>query len=390
MCARNRGPLGKVEIQATMRLLVDGDVFCWQKQGGISRVFREILPRLVALDSSLEIEVVVAGPLTSSGLVGMPLSVRKVPQISDALRPWRFWNPVRDIVNPKLSARFWRRRRADVFVSTYFTSPPLRCPSVCVVYDMVNERFPELFSAELNANVLKRKREAVQKADRAVCISESTQADLIHYMGVDVGKCRVMRLAGSVTSERVCASEPSSDTSAPFLLYVGDYLSPYKNFTFLMNCLCEYWDKYGEDLCLKVVSETPPPADVQKRYADPLRRGRLVFINECPDDRLLSLYANCAALIYPSLYEGFGIPIIEALAGGAPVVCSDIPVFREVAADDAYFFERSSRPAFLAALATALAHGRSAQWVKARRRRAQEFSWDASALCFLEVLREVT
>jgi glycosyltransferase involved in cell wall biosynthesis len=365
-----------------MKLLVDGDVFCWQKRGGVSRVFLELLPRMVALDSELDVDVVLPSVLLSECASEMPVHMRRIPQVSDALRPWRFWDPIRRQVNPRVARAYWRQRKGDVFLSTFFTTPPVSCPAVCVVHDLVNERFPHLFDPQQNALMVNRKRAAVTHADHVICVSEVTKRDVVEFFDLDPATCHVVRNAGSVTPSAMVPSNDSGDCPYQFLLYVGDYLSPYKNFEFLMSCL----KSHPHDLQLVVVSQTPLPDDLRLRHEQALSSGRLRFIHGCSDERLLYLYQHCEALVYPSLYEGFGIPIIEAFASGAPVVCSDLPVFREVAGNNAHFFDPTHADAFLNALENAISVGRTPDAVLERRQHADTFSWDRSAADFLQVL----
>jgi glycosyltransferase involved in cell wall biosynthesis len=110
------------------------------------------------------------------------------------------------------------------------------------------------------------------------------------------------------------------------------------------------------------------------------RPERVIRLQGIPFEALLALYQSAEVFALPSLYEGFGLPLIEAMAGGAPVACSDIPVFREVAADAAAFFDPNSPKAIADALTALLEDaGRREDLSRAGRSRAGAFTWEKAA-----------
>ena len=372
-----------------MRLWIDGDVFVWQRAGGISRIYERVLPRLERIDPGVDIRVALAGRPVVPPPEGNNILCTRVMQVPDTWRPWRFWSGVRPVLNARLRDAFWRRCRGDVFHSTYYTAPPVSFPSVCFVYDMVNELFPEMFEPAFIREMRQRKEAAVNAARLVLCISHSTRQDLTRIMNIPEEKCRVVHLAGFCSDE----PEPEEDgTREPpcvrFLLYVGDYISPYKNFPFLLKALEGPDATAFADLDLWVVS-TRKPTDAEVRQYDGILPGdRVRFVTDCGDARLRVLYRDCAAFVYPSLYEGFGITVLEALGQGAPVVCSDNPAFREVGGEAVHTFDPRSPESFRCALDRALREGRDDPHPARRRRHAASFSWDRTAAGFLDTFRE--
>jgi glycosyltransferase involved in cell wall biosynthesis len=118
---------------------------------------------------------------------------------------------------------------------------------------------------------------------------------------------------------------------------------------------------------------------VTRNYRSELGTGRLLFMKKVNDATLLDLYLNCAALVYPSKVEGFGLPLLEALGCGTPVVCSEIEVCREVAGEVAYYFDPNSVDHMHEALQKAFEEGRRPDLCARRVARAQEFSWTRTA-----------
>jgi glycosyltransferase involved in cell wall biosynthesis len=280
--------------------------------------------------------------------------------------------------------RYWRGRELDVFMSTYYTVLPVRVPSVCVVHDMIFELFPGSFDKTLATETLEKQRRAIAKADRLICVSECTRQDVIKIHQVDASKCRVVYHASGIMRK-----VPDGEKNSKEFLYVGDILSKYKNFEFLIRCLgSPEFSEFGE-YKLRVVSTCELNATDMSRFSEYLPTARMQFVANCTDDELAGYYATCAAFIYPSLYEGFGIPILEALSYGAPVVSSTGGALPEAGGEVVYYFDPKSEDGLREALRRALADGRAPQLVKKRKEHAGRFSWDKTAEKFLAVLREV-
>jgi len=369
-----------------MKIVFDGDVFLWQKAGGISRFYREIFRRLPELCPDMDMTIVFAGkPVSETSEFRQ--NIRMFPNLSKNLKPWRFWHHVTPIINKKIADMRWRKMNPDVFCSTYYTTPPVKAPSICVVYDMIFERFPEMFN-DAGASMVKRNKiKAVKKAKKIICISESTKKDLVRLLSVSEGKCRVIHLAGfSKVQTRVVSAQNGADK---FLLYVGDFGTAYKNFVFLLKSLASCQRDWADNIKLVVVASREPEESERKNFEDILPSNRLRFVTNCGDDELVRFYQQCSAYVCPSLYEGFGIPVLEALSCGAPVVVSDRSSLPEVGGDVAYYFDPTSQKAFHNALERALSDGRKPEHVQKRIEHSRKFSWDKTAREFLEVIREV-
>ena len=368
-----------------MRLVVDGEAFAWWFRGGVRRIYTEVLPRLATAGSGIDVTVVVPGKRTAH-VETLGCRVRSVPQIPRGLRPWRVWDALSPGVN-RIAWRIGRQRvRGDIFHPTFFSLPPRRMPSFCFVHDMTFELFPECFDKTLGDEIRERKRRSVERADLVLCISDVTRNDLIRLYDVPEGKCRVVPLAGFTEEVREgsgCGSLPDR----PFLLYVGDWWTAYKNFPFLLRCLGSKAFRDYAHMDLVVVSSRSPNDEDRERLLS--MADRLTFVRGCSDSELIDLYSHCQALVYPSLYEGFGLPVLEALGAGAPVVCSNAPALREVGGDCVYAFDPRSEPDCKRALSRALSVGRDPAAVRRRKERAATFSWDDTARHFAEAARSV-
>jgi glycosyltransferase involved in cell wall biosynthesis len=366
-----------------VKLLIDGDVFCWQRYGGITRVYEQILPRLARNVPDLEITMVLRRPPVSKALEGMHLRTECVPKVP-AMRPWQVWHPVTDLVDTVLDRHYWRSRKADVFHTTYYTAPCVRAPSVCIVYDLLHEEFADSFDPAVARETTARKRAAVEQSRIVVCISQATKEGAVRWLGVDPGKCRVVPLAG-LPAVGAVAALPGC-ISKPFVLYVGNYSPAYKNFAFLLRALASAPSARGLELVVAGVRQ--PPEHERLSYNAMAGGTQLHFVAGVSDSILRALYGSCEAMVLPSLNEGFGLPVLEALGEGAPVVCSAIDVMREVGGEAVQIFDPRSIESFGVALAIARSEGRKPEAVHRRRLQASRFSWDRTTEGLWAAFRE--
>lgn len=181
----------------------------------------------------------------------------------------------------------------------------------------------------------------------------------------------------------------ASPVDSPYLLWVG-MRTHYKNFEGLLQAYAR-WSQRGQVRLVAVGGGPFLPA--QKAIIEQLGiADRITHLLNVNDATLLQLYNSAAALVYPSLVEGFGLPILEALACGYPVVATRIPTSLEVGGDIPFYVDltASDIPAnMVAALDQALAHGRDPARVDAGLRVAQGYSWESTAQQTLEVYRAV-
>ena len=371
-----------------MRLALDGTVLAWNPHRGIPRIYREIIPRVPAL--APDVETVVAMP--EGRRAGLPDGVGvewvKIRSIPRSLRPWRLWRPVRASLNRVLAASSWRRMSADVFHVTLYGRLPVKAPVYCFVYDMIAELHPEGFDRRFIKHMADIKRHAFRQCERLLCISEKTKCDVVRLMGVPEEKCRVVYLGSDLL--RLSAADPVEDGShRPYLLYVGGYRIPYKNFGFLLRCMGSREFKGFDGLDLRVVSPEQPSLAERKAFESLLPGHRVEFVSDCDDATLARFYRGCAAVVHPSLYEGFGLPVLEGLQAGAPVVCSNAASLPEVGGDAVYYFSPQSSTELRLALEDALKDGREQTSVRRRRNQAAKFSWDATARAFVETACEL-
>jgi glycosyltransferase involved in cell wall biosynthesis len=373
--------------QAVLEVIVDGVIFQFQSRGGVSRIYSEILPRMCEQDESLRITLLTReGRAPLQPLPAHPLITRRaVPHLDPYLRPWRLWGRYSPAVK-RLMNKLWVGDGAGkIWHSTYFTQPDeWRGAQVVTVVDMIYELYPNFFNAPADDQFREQKRRAVSDAEAIICISETTSRDVQEYYGVSSDKTFVVPLAHSDTFQPL--ENGASGETRPYLLYVGRR-AHYKNFDLVLEAYSSWTERDAVDLI--VVGDRGWTPDEERRLNELNLSSRVKLMTDVDDEQLRRLYGRAAAFVYPSLYEGFGIPLLEAMACGCPVVSSDIPSSREVAGDCAIYFEPSSAEDLRAVLERVVAEGPNDTRRAAGIARAATFSWDETARQTLAVYHSV-
>ncbi len=354
-----------------MEIVYDHQIFSTQEYGGISRYVVELAR---ALEELPDTRTTILAPVHMNGFLRAdpPRGVvgAYVPPVPRTAR-------VRKLVNDTLSRAWLRLRRPSLIHETYYQGESLasrRTPSVVTVYDMVHERFADAYSSADRTALLKAA--AVQRAAAVICISEQTRRDLLELLPVSADKVFVVHLAHGPRPAR--DGGLVAEFADPYLLYVG-HRRAYKNFPVLLQALAGS-EALRRGFRLVCFGGGPFTAEEQRLArtlgfdADALRHL------EGGDERLAGLYAHAAALVYPSLYEGFGIPLLEAMGYGCPVTCSATSSLPEVGGDAAEYFDPTSPEDIAAAIGRVVG---STEHADALRRRGLQqvklFSWSQCA-----------
>ncbi len=353
-----------------MRIFYDYQIFAMQKYGGVSRYFVEIASRI---NRYPEARVCVVAPLYRSRLLAAKRNMIPVVGINYAGNMpkatgicLRFdaavANALSMVYQPQLvHETFYSRNR----------TLGSRVKTVITVYDMIDELFAESFPRSVeSANA---QRAAIHRADHVICISECTRADLIRLYNVDPRITSVTHLASSLAP----SGNLPPPLEEPYFLYVGNR-GGYKNHSCLLAAFGEsYLYKTHKLVCFGGGRLGKDEAEQIRRLGIPDHRVLMVD----GDDELLSrYYAAAVAFVYPSLYEGFGIPLLEAMQCGCPVLCSNSSSMPEVAGGAAIYFEPADPQSIASAMLTVAQSPQERRLLISNgRSRAQEFSWDLCA-----------
>jgi mannosyltransferase len=345
---------------------IDGIIFSLQAHGGISVYFRELLGRLRSHQ--------VATHLSTFSPMRADLGVLRS---SDARIPFSA-----STAAARPLERYRRAgavRGASVFHSSYYRrSKDARVPAVVTVHDFAYERCVPGIRRWVHSA---QKFAAIREAQAIICISKATRDDLIDLVGVREDQ-RVYVIYNGVGEQfHALGSRRSHEgCGPPFALFVG-VRSRYKNFALAANALA-----HVPELELHCVGGGPLTPHELDSFPAAVRQ-RVKHLGHVDDERLNQLYNQAQCLVYPSAYEGFGIPVVEAMRAGCPVVSIRCKAVLEVGGDALLVADAQSE-----ALADAMRAAASARGDAARLRGlqlSQEFSWDRHFTQTLAVYRDV-
>lgn len=275
---------------------------------------------------------------------------------------------------------------ADVVHMTYYQARPTRhsAPLVITVHDMIHELFPGNF--RLTDRTTEYKRRCIKAADKIICVSQSTANDLKRLFDVPDDKVSVTHLGISRCFGQHVAP-PLARNHKPYLLYVGERRG-YKNFGRLVEAFAAS-PVLHRNFDLAAFGGAPFSRH-ELRNAERLHLRRDALRHLTGDDAALALaYSEAHLFVYPSEYEGFGIPPLEAMTCGCPVVCSSASSIPEVVGDAGLYFDPSRVESIREALEQlSFNDERRAALSSVGRIRSAEFSWSRCAHETLAVYRE--
>jgi glycosyltransferase involved in cell wall biosynthesis len=357
-------------------------MFTEQKYGGVSRYFYELVKSLDAQgDASVNIPLVLSN--------NHYISEKKYTKHIDLLNKHDFRGKLRIFhwINKLNSIREIKKQEFDVFHPTYYDPYFLKHlgnkPFVVTVYDMIHEKFADMFSE--TDQVSQNKKILVEKAARVIAISDSTKKDLIEIWGVDESKIEVVHLGNSM----FFSSNFDLDLKVPdkYILFVGGR-GAYKNFKRFIRSVSGIL-KQDKSLSVICAGGGKFSADETELFSS-LDIDKQIQQYNLNDDTLAYLYKNAQLFVFPSLYEGFGIPVLESFACQCPLVCSNTSSLPEVAGDAACYFEPYSEDSIKSAVLKVLAD-KSLQ-EKMRKKgllQLEKFSWQQTAMQTKKIYEDV-
>ncbi len=338
-----------------MKIIYDNIIFNIQNYGGVSRYFSEIISRIAKFSG--------AGV---SIFKGMPAKLSRL-------------NPI--LLDLKL-----RGRNFDIYHPTYY-SPMVkkrsRVKTVVTVHDMTHELF--LSNIKIHSNGIPTKKKCIISADHIICVSYNTKKDLQKIYGIEDSRISVIYHGTPFTYDKLQEYKVNG-CNKPYLLYVGRRAG-YKNFNALLNAFAAL-DIAGDfDLiCFGGGRFT----NEESREFKKLNLEKAIKYIEGPPELLKSHYENAFVLVYPSLYEGFGIPVIEAMYFGCPVIASNSSAIPEVAGGAALLFSAHDAGALSDSIRSIINDNKLRNdFIEKGKVRAGFFSWDKAATQTLEVYRKL-
>lgn len=369
-----------------MRIAYDHQAFCRQTAGGISRYFCRLAEELSYKQQEIGIFApfyrnVYLKDLAPNLVHGC--SVKNYPPKTAGLCV---------SVNAAITRPWIRQWKPDLVHETYFDKrgvSSVDCPKVITVFDMIGE-LDELNDQKRYSDIRETaKYQSINRAHQVICISEHTRKDLIRLFNVAEQKVSVVYLGTEQNIKSVITdTDAKRNFRKPFLLYVG-LRGGYKNF-----------EKFLQSIASS--SELQSSFDVIAFGGGKFTVDEQVFIEKLgfkekqirqmsgTDQELNHLYQNAAAFVYPSKYEGFGLPPLEAMAAHCPVVSSNASSMPEVIGDAAEFFDPNQIDSIRVAIEQVVfSESKKQELVKKGVERVKQFTWAQCAEKTLDIYRTV-
>lgn len=341
------------------RLLLDSIIFDLQRGGGISRYWYELLSNLIRRRPDWQL-VLWANPTADNPLLEQ---LREQVNGSDAVE-------MRTLA-PSLLGRY-RAARIDrafgdiaLFHSSYYRLPSPTLPSVTTVHDFTYERFGSTLQAWVHH---RQKAAAVRGSRQIICVSDATRKDLLTFFpDIPAERCHVVHHGLSPVFHERRGDTPVDGRR--YALFVGQRGS-YKNFQLAVEAVA-----ISEGLHL-FIAGGGALADEERTLLERRLPGRHQYFSQVDDDQLRALYQGALALTYLSSYEGFGLPPLEAMACGCPVIAMNTSSIPEVVGDAAILLDRAEPPAVAEAIVAVGDSQRRRAMIDAGLKQAARFSWD--------------
>jgi glycosyltransferase involved in cell wall biosynthesis len=242
----------------------------------------------------------------------------------------------------------------------------------------------------------KRYSELIERADRIVCVSNSVKRDVLETLKPDPAKLRVVHEAGGEgfsprPAEDVAAVRKKYGLEKPYLIFVGS-INKRKNVPALVRAFALARSRIKADACFAIAGRIGFGGDeIQSAIAASGAADSVKLLGYVPDDDVPSLYTGARALLFATLYEGFGIPAIEAFACGCPVIGANVGSLPEIIADAGLLADPSSVESIAAQIEIMLSDDtKRSAFAQKGLERAKLFSWDKAARECLEIYREVS
>jgi len=381
-----------------MKILFDNSVFDQQNFGGVSRYFSEIISHF---NKDISVEI---GIKYSNNIYLTEKRLLKVLPIIDYRQEFikgcefkgkgRLFKMVKKLnpskypncsqLNLQFSINLLKNQDFDVFhptqFNTYFLEYIHNKPFVITVHDMIHELFPEYYAPDNKTAFYKK--ELIKRANHIIAVSDNTKNDIINFYGVKEEKITVIYHGVSLPYKGI---DNNLLPTKKYLLHIGAR-EGYKNFIFFVRAVSGLL--IANDL--QLICTGTPFNKMELELFKMLNLGNRLIFYYADDKVLASLYQNAMCFISPSLYEGFGMPILEAFSNNCPVALADSSCYPEIAGDAALYFNPKNENEIKQTVLSIINNETlRKQLISSGRERLNLFSWEKSAEKTISVYRSV-
>ncbi|MEA5153959.1 glycosyltransferase family 1 protein [Raineyella sp.] len=364
-------PAGPAPTGRPTRILVDL-LFCTGTRGGMESVARHLYGAMTPdMLADVQLVALASRELAATDTSWFPGRVIDSRIASSGRLGWALGEQIVGFVAARLGADV-------VHCPANFGPAVSPVPVALTIHDLISFRFPEYVPGRLAGLQRGLLRAGARAARRVLTVSAATAADLVHYLHLPPAKVQVVHPAGS--------GRPARDTPrrTDLLFSLGNRM-PHKNFVGLLEALALIDPARRPRLLISGGGDNDPLA----AEVDRLGLGdRVELAGWVPADEIDRWYAEATLLVFPTLFEGFGLPVLEAMSAGCPVLCTDLPVLHEVGGDAATYVDSRDPQALADAIVALLDDPQErARLSAAGIVRAAEFSWERTARQTLATLR---
>lgn len=355
-----------------MNIIYDHQIFTAQMYGGVSRYFYEISSRL---NLNHDVHTEILAPLYQNHYIKSARGVIvKGHHVINFSKTAGLFSSINQAISNMM---LYSENKFDIIHETYYNYPtikPRNSASITTVHDMIHELFPGEFGA--NNQTLINKKKSILASDHIICVSQNTKNDLLRFYDIPEDKVSVIHLGSSLHENQIFIEKNTN--SKPFFLFVGRRQG-YKNFISLAKAIAESsrLKNTFSIVCFGGGPLTNTEMQILKEIKFPLEE----IVCKNGDDYMLGwYYRNAAALVIPSHYEGFGIPLLEAMSIGCPIACSRAGSLPEIAGEAATYFNPLEIGSIVDCLENIIFKQDLARdLIRAGNARIKNYSWDKCA-----------
>jgi len=364
-----------------VKIAFDAQIFQRQKFGGISRYFTEMAKELCKLDG---IEIRFLSPIHRNYYLQNSFRSEfftyRLPIYPNRMGIGQKIDSISDFIASKQVLKY----NPDIIHETFFASkidPLNKASRVLTVYDLIRE------TENPKSDISIRNMASIKRASAVICISESTRVDLLNLVPIDPSMVSTVHLAAAKIFYE-CRTVDSEWIPEDYILYVGQR-NGYKNFDRMLKAFARASSLRSSFQLAVFGGGDFNPYEIELIRTLGIEHNIKKFDGN--DTVLADLYKHASALIYPSLYEGFGIPVIEAMAAGCPVICSGNSSLPEIAGDAAIFFDPKSEDSMTDAMLKTLQNSKKLEEIRSKGViRSTLFSWEKTARETAQIYRALT
>ena len=291
-----------------------------------------------------------------------------------------------------------RREGIDLFHAPHYVLPPLTpCKSVVTIHDCIHLRFPQYLPHRLGSAYARASMwTAAHRSNRVLTVSEASKRDILRYFRIPESKIDVIynaideRFGQTPPAEEIARVRERYQLNDPFVLYAGN-IKPHKNLERLIEAFHTLRRGGFDEVKLLIIGdEISKYASLRRAVHKHKLHKHVRFFGFVSDQTLAALYRLAAVFVFPSLYEGFGLPPLEAMASGTPVITSNVSSLPEVVGDAALLIDPYEPDAIADAMARVLTDTTLQEDLRTKGyARVREFSWERSIARVREIYEEV-